>query len=532
MAGKLRHWREKDGRFYARLAVPKELVPFVGRSELIEPLGSDRRGAMRQHPAAVARLQAQITKAGMEAAQTGAIVEPLAHFPMTDEQLAARLYQISLELDDQGRLSRGYASIGIDDGYVATLRSARAGALSDSELYDLVGPQIERFRLAGNVTAAPASREWRRLAQVLCEAELEALSRMVERDEGDFTGTPPETSVVRTALPDEPIPPVPLSNLFDDYIKSRQALGKHTDGGRRWNVAIKSLVKHLGHSDARKITKRDLNAWLEALQAEGIATRTVANVYLASVRAVLRWAHEKDRLPSNASDGVRQEVRKTVRSRERGYTLAEAKRLLRASVGYIPAEPANPSNREKSCLTAAKRWIPILCAFTGARVVEVAQLRKEDARKEGQRWVIRISPEAGSVKTGVYRDVPLHPQIISLGFIDFVKSSKSGPLFHNAAKPEKYLDGARVTAGRLSEWLNRTGVVPEGVQPSHGWRHRFKTLGRELGLSDRIVDAIQGHAGRTAGDGYGDVSILAMARVIDALPDYDLTAEFSVAGSE
>jgi integrase len=149
-------------------------------------------------------------------------------------------------------------------------------------------------------------------------------------------------------------------------------------------------------------------------------------------------------------------------------------------------------------------------------------------RNEGEHWVIRISPEAGSVKTGVYRDVPLHRQIIALGFISFVKDAKPGPLFHNATKAEKYLDGARVTAGRLSEWLNRSGVVPEGVQPSHGWRHRFKTLGRELGQSDRIVDAIQGHAGRTAGDSYGEVNIPAMARVIDALPDYDLGPDSSV----
>jgi integrase len=224
---------------------------------------------------------------------------------------------------------------------------------------------------------------------------------MFERDEGDFTGTPPEKSVVRTALPEEPIPPVPLSDLFDDYIKSRQAIGKHTDGGRRWTVAIKSLVKHLGHSDARKITKGDLNGWLEKLQTEGISPRTVANVYLASIRAVLRWAHEKDRLPSNAADRIRQEVGKAVRSRERGYTTAEATRLLRASVIYVPAKPSNPSNREKPCLTAAKRWVPILCAFSGARVAEVAQLRKEDVRQEDDHWLIRITPEAGSVKTGV-----------------------------------------------------------------------------------------------------------------------------------
>jgi integrase len=71
--------------------------------------------------------------------------------------------------------------------------------------------------------------------------------------------------------------------------------------------------------------------------------------------------------------------------------------------------------------------------------------------------------------------------------------------------------------------LREAGLVPDGVQPSHGWRHRFKTVARELGLSDRTIDAIQGHAGRTAGDNYGDVTLTAKARAIDAFPDYDLT---------
>lgn len=51
----------------------------------------------------------------------------------------------------------------------------------------------------------------------------------------------------------------------------------------------------------------------------------------------------------------------------------------------------------------------------------------------------------------------------------------------------------------------------------------MKTVGRELGLSDRVIDAIQGHAGRTAGDGYGDVTIAAKIRAIDILPDFDLS---------
>jgi hypothetical protein len=159
MAGKLRHWREKDGRFYARVAVPKELVPLVGRSELIEPLGSDRRSAVRQHPAAVARLQAQVTKAGMEAVQAGITDKAPGRFPMTDAQLAARLYEMRLALDEQARLSHGYANLEIDDGYVELLREARAGKFDDLTLFGLVGLQIERFRRAGNVTAQPGSIE-------------------------------------------------------------------------------------------------------------------------------------------------------------------------------------------------------------------------------------------------------------------------------------------------------------------------------------------------------------------------------------
>lgn len=219
---------------------------------------------------------------------------------------------------------------------------------------------------------------------------------------------------------------------------------------------------------------------------------------------------------------VKQEAPKKRQTRERGYTTDEAVALLTASIGYQPAVAKTASTRESKNLTAAKRWLPILCAFTGARVVEMAQLRREDVREDGERWIVRITPEAGSVKTGEYRDVPLHRQVVDLGFVAFVKQSASGPLFHLASRQEKYLQGARTTAGRVSDWLQKRGLVPEGVQPSHGWRHRFKTLGRELGLSDRVIDAIQGHAGRTAGDGYGDVTLAAKIRVVDTLPDYDL----------
>jgi hypothetical protein len=47
-------------------------------------------------------------------------------------------------------------------------------------------------------------------------------------------------------------------------------------------------------------------------------------------------------------------------------------------------------------------------------------------------------------------------------------------------------------------------------------------VGRELGISDRVIDAIQGHAGRVAADDYGDVTMVTRIRAIDQFPHYAL----------
>lgn len=179
--------------------------------------------------------------------------------------------------------------------------------------------------------------------------------------------------------------------------------------------------------------------------------------------------------------------------------------MLKAASAYRSKPSDNPATQEHPKTEAAKRWAPWFCAYTGARISEMTQLRREDVTTKDGIHYLRITSDAGSVKTGQYRDVPLHPHLIELGFLDFVKGSGAGPLFYRDNSDRTSEHPWRTVSGRLSDWIRDLEIVDTRAAPNYGWRHRFKTVAIEIGMNARVMDAIQGHASRTAGEDYGDV---------------------------
>jgi integrase len=160
-------------------------------------------------------------------------------------------------------------------------------------------------------------------------------------------------------------------------------------------------------------------------------------------------------------------------------------------------------------------------AHSQARVGEIGQLRKADVVQKEGHWLIRITPEAGTVKTNEAREVVLHPQLVSLGFPEFVQKSSEGHLFLTPAADGDVLGPLQGLKNRLAEFAR--AVVPDpNVAPNHGWRHRFKTVGMEAGIPPRILDAVQGQAPRSVADTYGHVTLKTIAAEINKLPPFDL----------
>ena len=310
-----------------------------------------------------------------------------------------------------------------------------------------------------------------------------------------------------------------MTGLVEDWWKEASAAGTKQSTYESYRSTMSRFVAFLRHDDACRVTGDDVVRFKDHRLAEvnpktgkTISPKTVKDSDLSGLKSIFAWAVANRRVSENPVTGITIKLGKKARLRPKGFTDEEALALLTAAWKY-------KAGRENPKLAAAKKWTPWLCAYTGARIGEMVQLRKEDVRQIGEHWILTITPEAGTVKTNEAREVVLHSHLVELGFPAFVKSCNPGHLFMTPG-PDGNLRGPwRTAKNRVTEFA-RTIVTDHNVQPNHGWRHRLKTVGREVGMAPRVLDALQGHSPKTAGDTYGDVTIKALALEVAKLPRY------------
>jgi integrase len=271
---------------------------------------------------------------------------------------------------------------------------------------------------------------------------------------------------------------------------------------KRWRPVLEALCAFAGTDNLAEITDQTMVDWKKHLLDHNRANRTINDVYFAAARSFFNWAVDNKKADANPAAAVKVRDR---RVKENGKALSEqqAEAILRESL--------RPSTgRVSQSFAGAKRWTPWGCAYSGARLNEFTQLRGADIRKETidgvNVWVMRITPEAGTVKNGVARDVPIHPHLIEQGFLEYVARRGKGPLFYD---PKKARGGKRenpqyVKVGaKLAEWVRDYAIGDADVAPNHGWRHKFNVDARSVRMDPEVRDAIKGHAPRTEGERYG-----------------------------
>jgi integrase len=319
--------------------------------------------------------------------------------------------------------------------------------------------------------------------------------------------------------------------LFEQWVAAKKP-GLSTVG--RWRSVFLELQRRFEGQTAAQIGEDEAQTWTEQLVSPNRTPRTVNDVWLSAINTVFGWAVKTRKLSSNPFKGVTIAQPRVQQTREtKEFNDAEAALILRSSA-------AIPNIPERS-FGAAKRWVPWLCAYTGARAGEMTKLRAEDVRQHDGIWAVHITPEAGTVKTGKPRSVPLHEHLVAQGFIEFLKARGKGPLFYDPSSPLKVkrddaTNPVRPRASkareRLGDWVREIGVTDKAVRPNHAWRHTFKRRATRAGIERGMRDAICGHSPRDVADEYETPTVADMAAALEKFPRYQLDGQKCMSAPE
>lgn len=458
--------------------------------------------------------------------------------PLSVAQIALRDYKSQIAFDAEIReADHRYAQAGVDYDEARRFRDGYSGILSDDQLEEIVGARVSHHMAATGQRSPKGSDEWRTIAQALCASTYEARNRQDERDGGDFTGTP--THPLLIDVEPEAVAAEAGEGIMELYgLYAREnAKGISQDTLTQARRDVKLFADTTGGIPASKIDKKAVRNWkallmdypvkaaeiavfrgmtmkqvIEAnvlVKKPAITDRTV-NRYLSSLGAFCDWLARNDYLDRNPVDGFSQKVDKTKRS-QKPFTVDHMNTLF-ASPLFTGCQndddwhlPGNHAVRDH------RYWLPLVMLYSGARPAEIAQLQVEDVREHHGSWIIHITTEGGggkSTKTkGSMRVVPVHPQLVALGFIAYCERTKANGgtrLFPKAVRNQR---GQMVAdfSRDFGRYLTRIGVKIGRGLSLYSFRHGFVDALRRAEYLDEQFGFLIGHKAHSMTEQYGSL---------------------------
>jgi len=286
-------------------------------------------------------------------------------------------------------------------------------------------------------------------------------------------------------------PSVKITDLIEPWEKGRENTRQRTRD--EWKRRLRQFSEFLEHNDALAVTGKDLRRWRDHLRTKDYKAKTINESCIAPLKALFAAAEAEDVLKVNPFPSLKIALKKdkTKEKPRRPYTEAEAAKLLEAA-------------RKR---TDALCWLTWLLAYTGARINELSQLRKEDVLKAGTIPLLRFTTsdaKGHELKTGSSRrDVPIHKALVAEGFLNSVARAKTGWLFVDL--PEgRYGRRGDAASKRYGRWARDAVGTTDKRAVAHSWRHRIEDLLSEVECPDEVSDSILGHAREGQRATYGD----------------------------
>jgi integrase len=212
------------------------------------------------------------------------------------------------------------------------------------------------------------------------------------------------------------------------------------------------------------------------------------NKYLQTYNDMFEWAYKNGLIEKNYFSGLTIRVRKDRKQGREAFSTDQMTTILR-----VVTDETSPLIKK-----AYRKWGPLIGAYTGARLNEIAQLELTDFVDRDGVWCFDINDEGDGKQlktTAAKRLVPIHPQLIKIGLLDYVetmKAKRQTRLFPDFSYSPN--NGWGRTLGRF---FNETLLPALNIKSEklvfHSLRHTVVTQLSRSGVEQTFVKAIVGH---------------------------------------
>ena len=241
-------------------------------------------------------------------------------------------------------------------------------------------------------------------------------------------------------------------------------------------------------------------------------SRVNVNKFLTRLTTFMRFGVSQGYIKENYIDGMKIPISKTEERKKREpfspedlVKILHPKTYLGWTIDFGKTTKSNKPDVVK--YQNPFYWSFCIGILSGMRTNEISQLLIGDIIKKENVWMFSIDETEGkSVKTtSSIRKVPVHPTLISLGFIDYVKIIKSKGVDRVFPELTKQRDGysTKISQHYNEKFLPSVGVWKKQVKVLYSTRHTFINRCYNKGVDRDILKSIVGHEPDFTMDVYG-----------------------------
>ncbi len=521
---------ERGSTYSVRVQVPRDVRGQIGKGELKRSLGGDFSVVKRKHHGVVAEFVAAI-----EAARSHSVAPSSAASVVvapTDEEIEVACYAHFRRMVDN---MRGRVAHPVGD--------APRSRLNRVEGYQMmIQHHLDTFEMdAWSVMATQASwlcdeygwvldedsETFAFLCQTMLRARLQCYKDELRRLEGKMSPDPDADPLFGPKPPKRLSAPRNLGDLIDKFNAAR---GHGWSASTRKNyIIITRVLEEICSRDTpvedvdsdfcRKVCMlltqlpanyqklpstrgRTISDAIQIAVANGLPTISPATVnsHLNKLGAIVRFGRDEGWIVGNPMSGV--EVDDPIHPSDKRDPFSTTH--LRAIFATEPWDTAAPP---PSAPYPSRYWTPLIALFSGARLTDICGQRVDEMIEEDGVRLFNFVHRPGDrhIKGRRSRKVPVHPELIALGFWDYVEDAR------RAGQSNLFADVKRDRLGKwgdnTSKWFSRKikMLALSGRKLSfHSFRHSFEDALRRADLHDTpIGNAITGRSSPGVSKNYG-----------------------------